>query len=158
MTGLGVPTPTNSIPSGVNVCEPKRSASDSADNLVAAKCQEPSTTAPVSGDDDNFTPVSTPIALIQFTGTSQHRMLFDPGQLASFNSSSSSNPELGDFEHTASDSADNPSTPTDRFASDERHGEHIECGECDGGGGDSSEVAGRVSVFSWEGSPRAATQ
>jgi hypothetical protein len=98
MTGLGVATPTNSIPAGVNVCEPKRSAG----NPLAAKAVDHST-----GDDDDFAPVSTPIALIRPTGTSQHRTLFNSGQLASFNSSSS-NPELGDFEHTTSDSANNP--------------------------------------------------
>ena len=147
MTGRGVATPTNSIPVGVNVCEPKRSALNSADNSLAAKAVDHST-----DDDDDFAPVSTPIALIRPTGTFQHGALFNPGQLASFNSSSS-NPELGDFEHATSDSANNPSTSTDRFTTDERYDEYIEHGKCDDSSGDGSEVAGRASVSQLGGEP-----
>jgi hypothetical protein len=40
--------------------------------------------------------------------------------------SGNSTPKLGDFERTASDSANNPCIPTDRSTSDERYDERIE--------------------------------
>jgi hypothetical protein len=116
----------------VSISGPKRSASDSADNPRAADAASHS-----SDDDDNFAPGCTRPY---------------PGWLPSF-SFSSSGSEPSDFERTASDSADNPSAPTDRSASDERYDERIARGEGDGWTGISSRVAGRVSVSQLGGEP-----